>query len=212
MEQVMKERKGAFNQGIRVVSVVLHPLLMPVFGILILFYSGTYLSFLPETAKRMITLIVTGGMFIIPLSLLPFYIYRKMISSVELTQRNERFVPLLVTAILYYFTFTLLKNLGVSHLILSMLLSALISIVILMIIGRKYNISLHAAGMAGLSGFLLALSLRYGLSSPVILYGSFILTGLVGSVRLKQGAHRPPEIYTGYLVGFVCSLAIGILF
>lgn len=212
MGQEMEEGKGALSRGIRVVSIVLHPLLMPVFGILILFYSGTYLSFIPEAAKRMITLIVAGGMFIIPLSLLPFFMYRKMISSVELTKRNERFVPLLVTAILYYFTFILLKNLGVSHLILSMLLSALISIVLLMIIGRKFNISLHAAGIAGLSGFLLALSLRYGLSSPVVLYGSFLLTGLVGSVRLKQGAHRPPEIYTGYLVGFVCSFAIGILF
>lgn len=208
----MEEGKGALNRGIRVVSIILHPLLMPVFGILILFYSGTYLSFIPEAAKRMITLIVAGGMFIIPLSLLPFFMYRKMISSVELTKRNERFVPLLVTAILYYFTFILLKNLRVSHLILSMLLSALITIVILMIIGRKFNISLHAAGVAGLSGFLLSLSVRYGLSSPVVLYGSFILTGLVGSVRLKQGAHRPPEIYTGYLVGFVCSFVIGILF
>ena len=191
----------------RLLSVVFHPLVMPVLGILILFYSGTYLSFLPLEIKHMILLVVVTGMFLLPVSLVPFYLYRKLISNIEFSNRHERFIPLLVTTVLYYLTYFILKRIPVSGLILGMVLSSAVALFMLMLINFWYPISLHAAGIAGLFGFLLAITLRYGLLTPVFLYISAVLAGVIGTVRLKQGAHKPSDIYIGYLSGFtICFL------
>jgi membrane-associated phospholipid phosphatase len=81
--------------------------------------------------------------------------------------------------------------------------SATISLFMLALVSIKYNISLHAAGSAGLFGFLLAITLRLGLFSPLSLYGSLFLAGIAGTARLKQNAHKPAEVYAGYITGFL---------
>jgi len=170
-----------------------------------MFYSGSYLSFMPEGLKRMVLLIIITGMVLLPLSLIPIYIYRKLLSSIDFAKRNERLLPLLITTILYYLTFLILKRIPISGLILGMIGSATISLFCLTLVTVKYNISLHAAGSGGLFGFLLAITLRLGLFSPLSIYGSILLAGMAGTARLKQNAHRPAEIYLGYLAGFaVC--------
>jgi hypothetical protein len=176
---------------------------MPLLACLVLFYSGSYLTFIPEGLKRMILLIILTGMVLLPLSLIPVYLYRKLLSNLDFSKRKERFIPLLITTLLYYLTFLILKRIPISGLLLGMIGSATISLFILTIITIKYNISLHAAGLSGLFGFLLAISLRLGLFSPLSLYGSILLAGIAGMARLKQNAHRPAEIYFGYLTGFV---------
>ena len=185
------------------VSIILHPLIMPLLGIVALFYSGSYLSFIPDPVKRMILIIILTGMVLLPLSLIPIYLYRKLLSNLDFSKRNERFVPLLITTILYYLTFLILKRIPISGLVLGMIGSATISLFLLTIISIKYNISLHAAGSAGLFGFLLAITLRLGLFSPLSLYGSIILAGISGSARLTQNAHKPAEVYLGYVTGFL---------
>jgi hypothetical protein len=191
------------NRTAKIISILLHPLGMPFLGCLILFYSGSYLSFIPEGLKRMILLIIMTGMILLPLSLIPIYMYRKLLSRLDFSKRNERFIPLLITTILYYLTFLVLKRIPISGLILGMIGSATISLFCLTLVTVKYNISLHAAGSGGLFGFLLAITLRLGLFSPLSLYGSVILAGLAGTSRLKQNAHKPAEIYLGYTAGFV---------
>src|ERR1035437_3532683 len=103
------------------ISILLHPLGMPLLGSIILFYSGSYLSFLPEALKRMILLIILTGMILLPLSLIPIYMYRKLLSNLDFSKRNERFIPLLITTILYYLTFLILKRIPISGLILGMI-------------------------------------------------------------------------------------------
>jgi hypothetical protein len=176
---------------------------MPLLGCLVLFYSGSYLSFIPDGLKRMILLIIVTGMILLPLSLIPIYMYSKLLSNIEFSKRKERFLPLLITTILYYLTFLILKRIPISGLILGMIGSATISLFFLCMVSLKYNISLHAAGSGGLVGFLLAITLRLGLFSPIALYGSILLAGVAGVSRLKQNAHKPAEIYLGYLAGFV---------
>jgi len=86
--------------------------------------------------------------------------------------------------------------------------SATISLFILTLVTIKYNISLHAAGSGGLFGFLLAITLRLGLFSPLSLYGSVLIAGMAGASRLKQNAHKPEEIYLGYLAGFTLCFVL----
>jgi membrane-associated phospholipid phosphatase len=190
------------NRLVKIISVVFHPLIMPVLGILVLFYSGTYLSFIPENSKRMILVLVVSGMFLLPVSLVPVYYYRKLLSSFEVSKKSERLVPLFITTILYYLTFYILKKIPVPILILGLVGSATISLFVLTLITLRYNISLHAAGTAGLLGFLLAMALRIGLFAPFCLYCSIALAGLVGAARLRLNLHTPSEVYLGYLVGF----------
>ena len=85
----------------KIVSVVFHPLFMPLYGLAILMSAPTFLRYLPVEAKRILFMVVLINNVFIPLSLLPFLRYRNIISSYHIDDRKERIIPLLTASILY---------------------------------------------------------------------------------------------------------------
>lgn len=188
-----------------VISYLFHPLVMPLLAVLTVLYTGTYLSFLNPEAKRMIVLVVFLGTCLLPISLFPLYLYRRMISTIHFSVRSERILPLFISSLFYFFTFHMLRRIPVSGIILSITASSTLSLIILMIITVRFNISLHAAGIAGLVGFILALAVRMGIILQWQLLSAILLGGVIGFARLQLNAHKTAEVYIGYLVGFVVS-------
>jgi hypothetical protein len=86
-----------------------------------------------------------------------------------------------------------------------MLLGAITAVVIVVLVNLKWKISIHMVGIGGITGMLFGLSglLILDLRIPIII--SFLVAGFLGTARLRMGAHLPPQIYVGYLVGFVCE-------
>jgi membrane-associated phospholipid phosphatase len=64
------------------------------------------------------------------------------------------------------------------------------------------------AGIGGLIGAIIALSLRLGLNSSLVLGILIGIAGLIGSSRLILGKHTPMQIYAGFLVGFSVNYLI----
>jgi hypothetical protein len=85
----------------KTVSIVFHPLFMPLYGLAILFSAPTFLKYLPAEVKRVLFIVVVIDNVILPLALLPFLRYRNLISSFHIDDRKERIIPLLITSILY---------------------------------------------------------------------------------------------------------------
>ena len=71
-----------------------------------------------------------------------------------------------------------------------------------------WKISIHMAGMGGITGllFMLCHQLDCNLFVPISL--AIFFSGLVGSSRLIAGSHKPAQIYVGYLLGLATMLAI----
>jgi membrane-associated phospholipid phosphatase len=73
--------------------------------------------------------------------------------------------------------------------------------ILALIISFYRKISLHMIGIGGILGLLLGLSLNLGLDLTWLLVVSIILSGVLGFARIQSTAHKPSDIYSGFLVG-----------
>jgi membrane-associated phospholipid phosphatase len=72
----------------------------------------------------------------------------------------------------------------------------------------KLKISLHTAAIGGLMGFLIYFSYHYKLNIVIIFSILFILSGLIGTSRLKLKAHKISEVSLGYLIGIISQFIV----
>ncbi len=188
-----------------IVSLIFHPVLIPAAGLLFLFNSGTYLEFLSYQQQRTIFIIFFIGTAILPLSLIPILLLKKMIASVGMDTHSERVFPFMITAIFYGFTWYLLVRLNVPGLISVYALTAAVSVLLVALVSLKWKISLHMVSMGALAGMLLAIAFRFNVNLQLYLVLAFMGGGIVGWSRLSLEAHTAAEIYLGYITGFVVA-------
>jgi hypothetical protein len=196
----------------KILSVLFHPMLLPTIGILILFNSGSVLDLLPFQGKKITLLIVFVSTFVLPLTFVPFFIFQKIIKNVQMENNRERLVPFLITSILYFFCFYLLKRLGAPQTITLFILAAGINVFTLFLFSLKYKISAHMAGIGGLTGALIAVSFVLKINLEYFIIASIFISGIIGYSRLKLKTHREYQIYVGWFSGFIISLIILLFF
>ena len=188
----------------RALSFLFHPLLIPTYILLTLLnFDRLYTVLLPWQMNLLIvgTVMVTTLLF--PL-LIIFIMYRiKMISSLYMPQREDRIFPLITIAIFYYLTFYLLKQLYLPYCFQLFLLGASVIALICLITTFFFRISLHITALGATSGLFLGMTVISGGAGLFLLVISVIISGIVGSARLKLNAHQPSEIYSGWLLGAI---------
>lgn len=183
-------------------SVILHPVFMPSLGLLMLLNSGTYLEFLSYRQQRSIFIIFFTGTALLPLSLIPMMMLRRMVTDIRMDRRRERIMPFMITALFYGFTWYLLARLNVPGLITSYAMAAALSVLLVALLSLKWMISLHMTAMGALAGMLLATAFRFNVNLQLFLALVILGGGLAGWARLSLKAHNAAEIYSGYILGF----------
>lgn len=142
--------------------------------------------------------------------------------DLNMNSRQERIVPLIVTAMFYLWLFINIKNNSyIPVLFSSFVLGATIAIFISFFINNFSKISLHTVGMGGLVTMIILLQFQFEHSDFTIYLGmlgtytihlsfliilSIIIAGLVGVARLHITDHASQDIYGGYLVGFLSQI------
>jgi hypothetical protein len=202
METVRKEH--LLNIFAKTVSVVFHPLFMPVYGIFIIFSAPTLFGYLPFSVKRLLLLIVMINNVLLPLSLLPYLRYRNHITSWAIDNRSERVLPLFIATILYAATSYIIVRYPVPGFIKSFILGVFIISLLVTVLNLWRKISIHSTAAGAVLALVLVLSLK--MNSPLLwpLMIVLISTGLILSSRLKLNAHNPSEVWSGFFLG--CSL------
>jgi len=186
-------------------TYLLHPLLAPIAGILILTRSGTYVADLSPEIINLIILIVVTLTLVLPVCLVPFYLYFKMIRQIEIPERQERIVPMVITLVAYLGAWFLIRRLPVSQLYSRFLLAACIALLAGLVISLSWKISLHMIGLGGLTGLVLALSRKLGVDMMMVLLLLIILSGLAGYARLRLNVHSVLQVLAGFLTGLTVS-------
>jgi len=143
----------------KIISIIFHPLFMPVYGVLLLFFiSGTFLSYLPGIVKRIVFIIIAVNTIILPLSVVPFYISQKIIKSVHMDTSRERIIPLTLNGFFFYLGYYLLNRLQVTDLIKVYMLASFSVVVVTLLVSLKWKISIHMIGIGGLTGAIISIS------------------------------------------------------
>ena len=174
---------------------------MPSLGLLVLFNSGTYLSYLPMGVKKWIFGFTIISTYLIPLGSIYFMFYQGIVKSLHMRSREERLAPLVIALVMYVFCYYLVSRIDAPKLYNAFLLSGAISTALCLLITTRFKISIHMVGTWGLLALVgfLAFHLKVNLQFYMIV--AVIIAGLVGSARLVLKAHTPLEIYSGFMLG-----------
>ncbi|NSW93560.1 MAG: hypothetical protein HPY62_02495 [Bacteroidales bacterium] len=193
------------NKFAKLVSIIFHPLWMPLYGLILIFTAPTLLGFVPFTVKKFLFIIVGINNVLIPLSLLPYLKYRKIISSYNMNERKERLIPLSVVSVLYIFTSYIISGLQVPIFFKSFIFATTCLAIIVTAVTFWWKISVHSVATGAITGLVIALSFK--MYAPLVwqIVAVVITGGIILSSRLKLNSHNPAQIWLGFLTGFVGS-------
>jgi hypothetical protein len=196
----------------KTISGIFNPLLIPTYGLLILFNSETFYSLLPYEAKKLIFLSIFLSTCIIPLAFIPLFYFQKVINNFEMKTTRERYLPFAVIGILYFIAYMMLGRMGVPNTINNLVLAAAFIIVVILLISIKWKISAHMAGIGGLFGALIVFTFNMNTDFIPYIIATIFVAGLLGSSRMILKLHNPGQIYTGFGTGVVVLITTYLLF
>jgi len=197
-----EEPKDQLDKLAKIISIIFHPLLMPVYGMAIIFSAPTLFGYLPFNVKKLLILIMLVNNVLLPLSLLPFFIRMNIISSWTITERKERNFPLIITTILYCITSFLIFRFNIPVFLKTYIFAASFISLIVTVINFWWKISLHSVGAGALISLVFILSLKMLTPLEWYLISTVVIGGLVLSSRLKLNLHSPQQVWIGLFTGF----------
>lgn len=200
------------TRSARIISVILHPLLLPAYILGLLFwFDPTHPILLPVALKLYITCTVLITTCLSPLLIILILYRLRIISSVYLPLRHERILPLIGLAIFYYLTFYLIKDIYLPRHFQIFILGSTLLAVLTMLVTMFFRISMHMVGWGAVTGLFLGIVLTSGSFALLMLIAAILVSGITGTARLKLDAHQPREIYSGWLMGVVVMCVTAML-
>jgi len=208
----MPEQKAWVRKTATVVSVLFHPVFIPLYGLLIIYSAPTLLSYIPFQMKRIVLLMVLLNNVILPLSIAMILYARGALKTIYARERHERLILLTFSLLLYAITAFLLVRIPVPSLFKAYFISIAAVTLAALIISFFTRISLHATGMGGLLALPCFIMFLFDIVSIEYLTSLVFLTGVVMSSRLYLSEHKPVEVWFGLLAGAgVMSLSLFLL-
>ena len=189
------------------ISIILHPIFMPLLALYLTLASLPSIAGSTSQDLNYIYGIVICCTIILPLMSIFFLIKRGRVSSLEMSNHNERSLPLFITVIWMSLGFYMLNSvLFYATILKAELIGAILIILIAAIISKFWKISLHLLGIGGVVGVFIALQIIQG--GVLYLLLLFILfSGILGVARIDQKAHNHAQVYVGFLLGVCIELA-----
>lgn len=191
----------------KLISTVLHPIVMPTVGVLLYFTLKT--TNFNTTQYALFLAIVFIATYVIPILLLLFLKLIGKINSFEVHSIEERKIPLFVMVCIFlvlgkfFQQFNSIREL--SYLFYGTLISM---IVVYFIFLTKVKTSLHLLSMGSAFGYFIILHWIINISILPILVIFMLLSGLLASSRLHLKAHTPKEVYLGFIIGLMGQLLV----
>ena len=194
----------------RIVSTVLHPLVMPMVTLVLLFAFDPYLRTMPGVFVYLLLVVVVNT---VAPAISLFVLYRKgVLSDLEIAKRSERTLPFLIVLAYFILTYVLLvtgETMYIPSIYLSTWMGLIVSIALALLITKRFKISMHMLGQGGALGTLLAVQNVHFESHFELNTVMLLLAGALGWARIRLGIHRHIEVYTGYFLGFsVCFITV----
>jgi PAP2 superfamily domain protein len=184
------------------VSMLYAPFYLPVVAFMVLFIFS-YLNLLPLQTKIVLTLIVY--FFTILLPHFTIYLYRKFNGWTrhQMSKRERRFVPYILSIISYGALLYLLYNIHMPRFAMGVVGGALVIQIVCALVNSRIKISTHAAASGGVIGALMAFSFIFAFNPIGWLCLAILLCGMVSTARLILRQHTYAEIGWGVVVGIV---------
>lgn len=192
----------------KTLSAVYHPLFMPTFGLALLFGFDKLYGFFPAEYIWFNLLVILVFTLIIPV--ISFWILMKtgQISDINIRDKSERLVPMILTFFSYVAAYVLLVRFKVPQVVSLFVLGGIFTLIISGIITPFWKISAHMTGIGGFAGatFMFSLVLNQNLSPILSLI--ILMAGCLGWARIQLKAHDIWQVGAGFTLGFLAMVAV----
>jgi hypothetical protein len=187
-------------------SILLHPLLMPVLTLGLAFTLDPHLSYFIEPRSQLVILAMVGMMTVVfPLLSIALLWRSGLVSGVTLPLREERTAPYVMTLFYHGMAYYLLRRSELDPATFSLVIGGMVALLATLLINLRWKISAHMVGIGGLLGSLSGLLLQHGTIAPLELAPFILVAGALGTARLLVSDHTPAQIYAGGAVGFLST-------
>ena len=188
------------NYFLQSASFIFHPLLMPLIGV------GLYFKLTPKFIEPEIIIIKTYAIIIITIliPLISFFLLKNsgLVKSINLKEVQERKYPLMIQIILIFIiitrVFTKYHHPELYYFFIAVAVSSLAALILVII---NFKVSLHQMGIAGVTMFLIALSIHFTENYLFEISLFFLINGWVASSRLETKSHSISELFIGFILG-----------
>ena len=205
-------------------SWIFLPLLMPLYGLLIMLFfptesiqtNGISMYLLPMKVKWIIILLFfVFSLFAPGLSFLALYRF-KIISTIDMENRTERLFPLIITLIYGFMLNWLIHQSDPKGLlpkyITAIALSGIVVTGVFMFISQFIKISMHAGGAGILTGMMYVFFINTFNPSLLVLALCVLASGCVIAARWHLRKHSALELFLGYtLACIITGSLVGVL-
>lgn len=194
---------GWLRFAAKLVSVIFHPVFTGVMMMYYITFVETDIFLGVEERSRLLKFITfANNNLLFPLLIVWLLRGLGFSRSIRMETAKERIVPYISAITFQFWTWHVFRNQGDSPDVLTaMCLGIFLAASLALVVNNFMKVSMHAIGMGGLTGLMLALTyLGYAQGSymPIV---SILLTGLVCTCRLISGDHDHKEILVGFLIG-----------
>lgn len=195
------------------------PLLAPVYALAIALYTEVLekditksfaLFILNDEAKHALLYLFFALAFIGPAIVLLLLLMRGSIKTLLLEDRKERVYPSIMVNLFALFLILILLKIVPAEfrglpLLLALSIGSFLTVLTCTILTLKWKVSLHAAGMGILTGFVFAYFLAMSYFPVWMVPMCFLLSGLVMSMRIYLQAHNLSQSFVGFGIGFLIN-------
>lgn len=195
-----------------IISWIFVPLMMPVYGILLIF-NLSILSLATFQTKLLFTLVVLGVNFAFPMLMVIVLKKMGLIHDVGLNGRRERLIPYLISILCLAATGWFLSFKGAPLWVSMFYAGGALAAFVNMIVNFRWKISAHAAGIAGIAAMLIQIT-KEGFPAPGMTFwitGTILLAGILCSARVWLGRHTLLQVLAGSAVGFLSVWSLSLL-
>ena len=134
------------------ISYLFHPLLIPLYGLFLIFNSNSVFSLIPEKVRLYCYGMTFITLFLVPLLSMLVFKKFKLITSFDLELKQERIYPVLVTIFSAFLGFYLIGMVPYTNIVQQLYLVLIIMLSAFSIITMRWKISMHMTAAGAVCG------------------------------------------------------------
>lgn len=186
-------------------SWALHPFVLPIYLLLLLFSQTAFARFSTSLQIYLIGSVLLYGV-VLPLFFILLLRLRGRLTNFRIEEQRERILPLMIGAICYMLCAVTIGRIESADFLRKFMVAAGCCELMCALVTMRWKISLHLTGMGSAVALLVVMNLLALPRMFVPLLVTIGASGLLASARLYLGRHTPLQVAAGFVGGFVLTL------
>lgn len=198
----------AIRIAAKIISVVFHPLFIPVYISWFLIYANPLFPAFTAWDKSILLIRFLVMYTVFPLATILLAKGLGFIDSIYLRTQKDRIIPYVACGMYYFWMWYVLHNQPEFPKELVLLALAIFIASSAGLVANNYlKVSMHGLSVGVMVCYIILLGFLSATSFGIFISIALLITGVVCTARLVNADHHPIEVYAGLFIGILSQLA-----